>query len=351
MVSSDDQKDAGGLAIADAELWDNPTPILAKLALARVRAGVSGLAIAAPSQVSVDDRTTAPLALLATGKLLTLMAHPLQGEGVILAMDVEHNTLHFVFISPRDNAEPVDFEGVSDRARSSRQLVVDLREQLELPWRPANYRVTAILRDWCSNRVELELARGPHIYADEEVERFLAGRAQQSHPRLVGADFPRTARSFGATAESPQLPDGTGLAVTVERVVVAEPGAQCWLHASVRVPIPATDLVRPRPSDHRLPYVGDDAAKAVIGVWVLAVASDRGRPIMLPLGVPAYDEPTAIDSNARTFLATGHFRVDMLAFDSIARSSQTWFIYVMSAGELIGPIPMAVVGPDKLRTG
>lgn len=292
----------------------------------RLMDGVDGLLIDVPKRVSIDDRQTLPMLSLATGPLLTLLTQPFAGSGVVTAVDLERNQLRYAFVSPRDRAGRPDLDDVPADATGSRAASLDLRQLLGLPWRPAKFRIRAILRDWCSNAVDVELVRGPQIHCDPEVERFIAEHSVRPPPREVGPHGARPAASFGQTRDSPQLADDQCIAVAVERVVVATAGAHAWLHGSVRVPIPTSD-------------------DAVIGVWILAVGSDRAQPVMVSLGVPA---TVASASNVDGPIASGHFHVDMLDVEGVAKTPQTWFIYVFAAGEKIGPIPMAVIPPDAL---
>lgn len=312
----------------------SPAAAVDESAMQRLMDGVDGLLIDAPKRVSIDDRQTLPMLLLATGPLMTLLTHPFAGSGVVTAVDLERNQLRYAFVSPRDHAGRPDLDDIPSGATGSRASSLDLRQLLGLPWKPAKYRIRAILRDWCSNEVDVELVRGPQIYRDPEVERFIAERSVRPAPREVGPLGARPAVSFGQTRESPQLTEDQCIAVAVERVVVAAARAHAWLHGSVRVPIPASDVV------------GAGSGDAVIGVWILAVGSDRARPVMVSLGVPA---TVLLESGVDGPIAAGHFQVDMLDVDGIGKTAQTWFIHVFAAGEKLGPVPMAVISPDALR--
>jgi hypothetical protein len=208
---------------------------------------------------------------------------------------------------------------------SARVADLDARERLGLRWSATTHLLTVLLLDKQTNRVRVRLGAGATAYEDEEVLKFLAEeRAKKGPPPpwpTPGEHLP----TFQKTARSPAVPDKTGIALAIDRVLVV-PGA-AELHGSFRLPIARR-------------HVRD--TEAVVPITLVITGSESAAPVVLPLQVPV-----AISSPAPAEV-TGHFGLDLLSVPAMPRSAQTYFMYAFAGELLVGPVPFAFVDRGSL---
>ena len=316
------------------------------------KAGMRGMLLGAPGFVSLDERDTLPIALARIVSAREAAAVDFDEQAVLSAFDVERGELRVSRLVVREDgfmkAPRIPGEDPGE-GTVSRIYHADLHSQLGIPWRPATLLVAVSMRGQMTNRVRVELGRSEQAYRDPEVARFLeerSGRQSYDDP------WPRARTPFPcyrALQESPPVPEEPGMELTGNRVVVLEPEVRSVLRASFRLPLSRHQIVPPTEvRDGLLVRAGSpQPPTAVVPIALLVVGSDLPSPAVVPLRVPVW-EPIADPPQSTV---TGHFAIDLLQLDGIARTGQTYFVFAFNGEHMAGPISMALVDPSMLPAG
>jgi hypothetical protein len=325
--------------IKDDEFWARPTRGSDRLASELV--GVfSGPLVDAPRRIPIDKRTTFPMGLYQMGSMRELSTVPFEKYGMIVAVDVTNNRLYVASgrsFNPDSDpiesppAEPSTHAEGSTCATSS----LELRNVMKLPWQPARYLVTAIIRDQVSNRSAVELCQSASCHLDPETRKQQATELAKSNPGAVDPPPGGPLPNYQKNADSPAIPDQPGIVLSAPRTVDVRREEPWLVQGTFRLtPIPQ-EMVKPGWTDAHYPGPpGNERPTAVMTIYLLVTGADTGRSNFFPLRVPSWSPPGGA--------ATGHFAVDLRKFRGMPTTQQTYFIYAFSGMSMTGPVPAAV---------
>jgi len=333
----------GPFGLEDNDFWTNPWKTLNDVAWDRVGENEGGIIIDAPDLVDIDAQNTLPLISYYTAELTQLKYFPYEGNALVVVMDLDNNQLLATKVPPVDRV--VSSKGEPGPGFGGSEYIMDLRKSSGLEWSPCNCLVTVVMRDLVSNRKPFSLNRSPVAYRDPEVEKLIALGKQKKPPRKIMPFLDNDSIKFEKSEKSPDLSKEEGITLQLERVVVRKENAANVLHASLRIAIPAHDVVRTI-EGQEAPDVGDEKAKAVIGVSVVIIGSEESDPTILTMAIPSYDE---IEGTSERPIATGYFALDLFKITRIADREQTYFIYAFAGSEMEGPLLNAVVAKESLQ--
>lgn len=306
-----------------------------------------GVIVDAPRRVDLAARKTLPVFLYYMGEFRQLVTRDLQKQGLVAVVDVERNALWITPARVQDAGEDPDPEAMEPPEEpipdgyATEIQTLELRERLELAWKPARLISQAILLDLQSPRVETELVAGSGSFQDPEVAKFVAEeRAAQNPP----APFPALAPgdrypSYSRTPASPDLPEGNGIVLKVDRVITVDGNKPVLLQGAWRLPVRPEDLVKPANANYNranglLQSDGSPYA-AVVRIHVLAVGVADDTPKVYSLTLPV--------SGVSGGLASGYFAVDLGKLPDFPIADQTVFFYGYSREFASAPAVMGML--------
>ncbi|MEM7152733.1 MAG: hypothetical protein AAF799_07815 [Myxococcota bacterium] len=327
----------------DDEFWTDPTRTVMDVAERLWDQGRDSIAIDGPTRVEIDKRDSLPAMVVRAGTTQDIFTLDFNIHAFVTAMDLERNYFYVARINDDEDPEEEDELPAEEDldGEMTDTATPDLREKLDLPWQTGRLRLTAIMRDRVSNRVDVQLTQSAEVYQDEAVAQFLAQQARKTpapevRPQLGEGPLP----SYTAGPQSLPIPDERGVSLRVDRVTVIEPGAQCRIDGSFR-------LV---PHDHERvkqiidsPITPGTPTTAVVGITLLVVPADGVGTKILRLFVPSTDTIDPADPEV-----TGVFAIDLVAHRGM-QAAQTYFIYAFSSEHMEGPFPAALVSQEALR--
>ena len=302
-----------------------------------------GILVDAPRRVPIDQRATLPAAIYYLGRIRELAAVKLEQHGIITAMNVSENRLYAVpGAALRQETDIIERPPVDPAKLPAGDMstvkAVELRQLLKLPWKPARYLYTVLLRDKVSNRAEVELCQSPTCYVDPEVVKYQEAERARINP---GPMFPRPGNpvpNFRKQPDSPAVPDKPGFNIAQTRLVDLQRDPHWLLKGAFRLNALPQETVKPGWMDpHYALRTADPKPIAVVGVTLVITGADDGSLYVYPLNLPAFGRAGAA--------VTGHFNMDVLQLSGAPRVRQTYFIYVFSGESMAGPLPTALVQP------
>lgn len=292
-----------------------------------------GVIVDAPREVNLAGRATLPVFTYYMGSFKQMVTRSYRNDSLLAVMDVDRNDLYICSASSHDEGEdpdpddpPAKTEPIPDGYAAQMQTI-ELRERLELPWRPAHLILQAILLDLASPRVTSRLGGTSTQFKDPEVEKYLAAERAAVNP---SAPFPVRSvdpnLSYRKTDASPELPAAPGISLRVDRVVAVEKDQPVLLHGAWRLPVMPEDLVKPANVEYNQSHglLGPDGAPygAVVRIHLLVVGAADGAPKVYPLALPV---STVTDGSA-----SGYFTLDIAKLPGFPIADQTVFFYAFS---------------------
>ena len=300
-----------------------------------------GLLVDAPRRVPIDLRRTFPAAVYHLGSIRDLSVSTFEKRGLVTAMNVTDNHLYVAtgrsFNPDTDviEATPINAANLPDGDMSA-VASLELRKGLQLPWAPARYLLTALLRDQASNRAQVELCRSPACYVDPEVTKYLDAERAKLNP---GEIYPRPGErlpSYRRLPDSPPMP-AQGIEMSATRVSDQRLGQPMLVRGSFRLTPTASEWVKPGWTDPSVSARPNEPRPlAVVTVWLLVTGADDGSVSVYPLRVPSWQR----DGDT----CTGHFALDLRQLRGGPVQPQTYFVYAFSGVHLAGAVPAALVG-------
>jgi hypothetical protein len=330
--------------------------------------GFKGVLLVGPDEYGIDEHVTLPLMGFRVFSALERFGVSFDWSAMLVVVRVESNEVFagrvsfvrddYTYVAPRERPR--------DALVATQFFVRNVSERLhDFALRPGTYLSTVLLNEETSNRVRTRVTHGAAAERDPAVVEFLERHRKPEEPpkpikpaRTVLAtsdaalDSSHCHPTYRAQGNSPPVPEEPGIAMSVERVVLVDQHPKSILHGSFRLPVSKRNLV-PRteptaPNEVSVPLVdvGDPDATAVVPISLVIVGNLYPGPTSHHLRVPSYDP---VDPKANDGIVTGHFDVDLLAFDDMQRLPQTYYIWAFSGEIMAGPNLMAIVTPDMLR--
>jgi hypothetical protein len=325
---------SGFFGLNGSEYWVDPWKNLSAIAWDTLVNRTEGLTIDAPDFVPLEERKTIPLLAFQSGNTEDLARAPFEKLAVVALVNVDANRV-LASRLPRPTQPPPPAAPASP-GFAGVEYDVPLTELFNLPWERGTWVATVFIRDRASNRVTIRLGNSPSGYHDPEVERFLEAQRAKQPPR---APFPPVGDAALRYAGSVAPPDTLGMALGVERVVVATPDAQVWLDIGFRLPVAKTDVLPP-PAQSLGANMKPATARAVI--TLLVFGSDSNVPRVVPLVLPSFDAVTGAPDAP---VAVGRCSVDLAKLAGLALEPQTYFVYAFSGELMAGAAAVALVDP------
>lgn len=320
------------LGLTDADYWDDPLKTRLQIENQLLDAERSVMVIGAPSKVAYQQRETLPMVFLRVGQQDPIARLPFRSTALVVAQDLSTNTTYANMAVTDDAIVPPPYDGPPLEGMTGEAWVVDLREQLDLPWQRGELLVSVILRDTMSHRVRVKLGKGG--YEDPAVEQVLAEDASKPQPAEI---YPRPRKddddgnslpTYRKQPDSPELPSAIGINLAVPRVVSRNKNMRIAVHGSFRLRL----LPRERAPGR--------IYSAVVPITLLATGSDVPNPYQFDLQVPVYEPVATVDGQAEV---TGYFSIDLQSLANLDAVDQTFFVYAFSGELVTGPLPMALV--------
>lgn len=289
-----------------------------------------GVIVDAPREVNLASRTTLPVFTYYMGSFKQMASRSYRNDSVLAVMDVDRNELYVGSASSHDEGEdpdpddpPAKTEPIPDGYAAQMQTL-ELRERLDLPWRPAHLILQAILLDLASPRVTTRLGGASTQFQDPEVEKFLAAERAAKNPVAPFPDRASDPRlTYRQSEASPELPAAAGIALRVDRVVAVTKDTPVLMHGAWRLPVLPEDLVKPANVEyntaHGLQKADGVPYAAVVRIHLLAVGAADGAPKVYALALPVTEVTEGI--------ASGYFSLDITKLPGFPIADQTVFFY------------------------
>ena len=320
---------ADNFGYSDDEFWSNP------LKETDGKLPEPGIYLGAPKAVALGGRTTLPAEVRRSVSLRDSIAVPFKRYALLHAVDLLSNRAYARYAVDQDNAvypevNAAELDEVAP-AKTMTPFLLDVRERLDLPWRPAELLLTVTLRDKISNRCKVTLGAGASAYEDPAVAEYVEKkRAKLPAPR----PFPEPGDALPAYVPvdgSPPPPKQPGIAISAERVVELKDGATCIVRGSFLLQVGKPDLVPPEDGERHT---------AVINIHFVLTGADLPSPVVRTVRAPVYGKAEVGKPSA------GHFAFDLLSLFTPPERTETYFLYVFSREAMAGPQPFAFVGRD-----
>jgi hypothetical protein len=289
----------GRLRLSDDDFWTDPMRTRAELSR---ELDERGIILDAPRAVPLATRATCPVAGLWLRDGLVEAGLSFNDAAIVVAAERDGDGL--LVGRPLAGDQPMKRPATkaSPKALAKMSLASGFAFELRalgLPWRPGRWTVALLAREHASNQVEVALEPAYH---DPAVAEFLARRRAE-----VAPPSPTPGVVLDPT-DAPPVPEGVGVALAVERVVVE--GEPRVLRGAVRLPAPP--------------------AHGVATVHLVSTGSELPEPRVVTLRVPARG-------------ATARFAVDLASLPDAPRVPMTHFIYGVAGGHISTATTMAIV--------
>lgn len=301
-----------------------------------------GVLVDAPKQIPIDKRHTFPAAVYHMGKIRKVAVAPFDKHGVVTAMNVTANRLYvatgMAFQMDTDIIErpPVNPEKLGEGSSSTTESI-ELRRAMQIPWQPASYILTALLRDQVSNRAAVEMCQSHSCYVDPEVVKYQEAERAKINPSATYPPPGNPLPSYRKLADSPAIPDEPGMNLAITRLAHRRLDQPWVLQGAFRLNALPEEMVKPGWTDPNYAQnLASGKPAAVITVWILLTGANDGSPQVFPLRVPVW-------TKAGTAF-TGYFSLNLHELRGAPRTAQTYFLYAFSGPSMAGPLPTALVG-------
>jgi hypothetical protein len=278
----------------EGEYWSDPNRTLEATVQEAVRQDFRGLLLEGPRTVDTERRSTLPLVGLrsATFEENFYLRHV--SHAVIVGVSAGDNS---VLAAPawQDKSEGKEdytppAEGFPEGFSLS-PFDLEVRERLpEMPWGPGKWTFTLYLFNQQSNPVTVEFQAGKRIQEERSDER------PAHHPRRIRpAPDPEAGHSFEKSAGSPELPRGEGIALKMDRKVIAPGSRDCMLRGAFRLMASPGEPARE----------GAEGAAAIVPITLLLLGEDIAGPYLFTIHAPSR-------ASSVQGMVEGHFHVNLL---------------------------------------
>jgi hypothetical protein len=338
----------GVFEIEGSDYWDNPMKHVLRVLGNFAPQRRFGLFLDAPSAVDLSRVDRIPLLCLYAAPARESAVYDAVKMGHLVCVRLEDRTLEVRNLLDLPEAEGVfDDESPAEDEPSGTVAMTDQTNVLRVPLmqRRGTCLLTGILLDRVSNRVAVKLSEPYRGFVDDAVPAFLEKlRRPAPAPERVRYLTGQSPENFQANLYTPALPNGPGIVIDCERVVLYEKGARAWLRGAVRIPVLAREIVPPPVEIGPDPY-GDPRPVAILGVSLVITGSRDGDAQTVLLRVPVFG-PNPVSAGE---IVTGYFEFDLFGHSAIAGIAQTNFIYAFAGDMMAGPARCAVVTEEMVR--
>ena len=333
----------GSLQVSDDQFWGNPFAKRDDIDEALMAQKKEALVADAPHRVAVDVRSTLPVAVLRVCRATSVVGAPWSAFAIVVASDEETGRVRFnsADVPPVKSVAPAGPpRQVSPTAMTSEGHRIELRERLDLPWRPAKLAVSVILREQISDQLQVALELTAGAYRDEAVEKFRQEELMKAPlPEIFPALKPGGAvPAYRKIEDAPAVPEEPGLVLAAaDRIVPLHAKKQLVVKGAYRVKVPPHLFV----SGERANAVKlTPRPDALVPITLLITGSVSPAPYALSMVVPSWD------ADPKTGIAAGTFAVDIDQAGPLRNAAKTLFVYGFAFDQRFGPLPIALTGED-----
>ena len=323
----------GSFHISDAEFWGDPFKGRDDLEDPLFADEKDALLVDGPCKVTLDIRRTLPVAALRVSHFALATGVPFNKFAILVCSEIESGRVRVGrAVTPSAKREvpdqPSEGEGMTGEAH-----LLDLRKQLDLPWKPGHLAVSLILREQISDPLHVALELSPGAYRDLAVEEQrekdrLAAPPPELHPK-PGAALP----AWGKLDDAPEVPAAAGLVLSGPRVVKLHSREPLVVKGSFRVQLPRNCFV----SGERAAGIPlDPKPAALVPITLVITGSKAPAPFRYDLVVPSWD------ADASTGIAAGQFAVDLDDAGNLRSTARTLFVYAFAGAARFGPLPIGL---------
>jgi hypothetical protein len=313
----------GRFRFKDADYFRHPAAAMASGVATLKKEGFRGLALDAPTSVSVAEQDRCPVVLADIDRARTLVAAPLEKHGLLIATELwRHRTFVAPVVQPRNPlADGRPLGQPSATQISARSYEIDLRERLGLPWETGELRVQVVNGDRISNQVGIALRTGKK------------GGPPATSPAPVLPEPKGALPSFEKTSLSPAPPSQPGL-----RIALGAPqaqGASLPVFGAFLVPRSAVQIAsaeQKKSNRSPMPF-------GIVTIALVVTGGESPAPEKLDMNVPLF--LTAAESPQQDRF-TGYFAVDLASHVRAVDRSQPLYLYAFCDELRTGPIPIAL---------
>ncbi|MFN0104972.1 MAG: hypothetical protein ACKV2U_23165 [Bryobacteraceae bacterium] len=295
-----------------------------------------GVLVDAPREVAIAGQKTLPLFAYYMGTFAQVASRSFLDHGLLVAVDPDRNEL-YVADAEQDDGERIRVPNTAKAEDMPTGWVaeikdLDVRERIQLPWKPGRILLQVVLLDLPSNRVETKLNGGPSAFVDPEKEKFLAEERGRQNPPGPFPALPASA--YAPTADSPAIPADPGIALRASRVVVVEGKAPVLLHGAFRLPVAPEETVKPNSGEYNKEH-GLTGYAACLTIHLLVAGTGQQNPFQYRLRIPA--------TNVNAGMATSHFTLDLSKLPDFPLSEQTVFLYAYAKEWATEPVTIGLI--------
>ncbi|HEX4383088.1 MAG TPA: hypothetical protein VH083_09075 [Myxococcales bacterium] len=320
----------GSLHIADDEFFSAPFKTRDSLETPLMMAEKDAVVADLPRKVPVDVRATLPLVFLRVAHTAVAVGVPLDKFGIVVAADAVTGQVRVgrAVTPPVKRVE--ESAPLADDGMSGEACLIDVRQQVDLPWRPAELSVSLILREQITEPLRVSLGYSPGAYRDEAVEA-------QKQKDLLAAPLPLIHPAGGTYGKDP-APEAVGLSLSAERVVKLHADGPLTVKGSFRVKIPKHLFVDAKRGEA---LQLDPKPAALVPITLVITASKAPVPFVYDLVVPSWE------ADPKTGIAAGSFAVDLDKVGTVRTVPRTLFIYAFAGDQRFGPLPIGMQGEEE----
>lgn len=321
----------GELGLSDGEFWTAPEKTRARLEDKALSEDKEVLVVDAPHKVDLHARQTAPLAVLRFALTDTVGAIPLALYAVVVAADLQRGEAWSeMAVAPPSRPVPPrePFEFVGDNAHSGEMRIVDLRERLDLPWRPAKLAVWMLLREREFGPLFVELGEPPTAYKDKAVAEAHEGKLKAGPLPPLSPSPHGGLVAWGSEAGAPAVPGKPGITVHAPRLLKTGDFVPCVVRGSFRLPIAPRFVVKPGKEHDALAHaLGKGPVPAAL-VPMLAVTTStlQGQGFRWSWTLPA----ESVEGTPEAPIAVGRFAIDLSRLGNLSGEEGTIFLHLFS---------------------
>jgi hypothetical protein len=290
----------------------------------------------APRTVVVDVRKRLPLVVIRVAHFALAAGVRFDHFGIVVAAEPKSGKVRVgQAVTPPEKSVVNDEEPRQGEGMTGSAQIVDVRAQLDLPWRPSELLLSLIVREEISEPLHVKLVNSPGAYHDEAIET-------QRQKDLMAAPLPavrpapgKTLPAYGKVDGAPAVPEEPGLLLSAERVMKLHSNGPLVLKGSFRVKLPKQLLV----DAARAEPLADPKPAALVPITLVITASVAPVPFVYDLMVPSW--------SVKDGVAAGSFAVDLDKVGTVRTVPRTLFIYGFTGDQRFGPLPIGMAGEEE----
>lgn len=313
--------------------------------------GFQGIALGGPATVDVGSRDRLPLLWAKRAGNIRNWQVVAERNSTLIVSDLASGkiTVQNAFAGPKKidyrdlpkSAEGDPKDVVAPQGATASCDILDVRQIMNLPWRPGRFAISLVMFDWIANILEVELKRDGAPMSPGEADplaipRAVAAEWEQKRQKAAKVTYP--AFAFSPAAKTPKL-QGEGIALNVPESFTG--GTAPWLiHGSAHLKLSPGNLVQP-------PAPTSPAEKADPTTPSVPDAILRVSLLLAQLDAPLRKIDVEIPVTGKGPLKAGDevdvaFTVDIKAVLHSELPIAKYQVYAAGGNQIAGPYPLVI---------